>query len=513
MKLESTSPLAVQVEHVRRGKGHLTIYRTTSNGVVISELFSLKSLADVRGVEPHIMNGLYQRRNLEALMVPIVNAGTRSLRGFYLSDLETVETLLDTPGSRPVVRRVNPVNSATPELAPQSFESGRYFTISHLADQIGRSVTATRARLAKANLIPLMEDIYEAERPGRPRRGWHERYATQITNALLFGTPVEVERPQSLLGRTATPTAPVTPSPLAAERTAPHNHLAPVVPIQPAVNRVNPSNDPLQAEIDEMAAELEAFAAEPPPANYNPVKPERPRYRRIINRVRVPVAWERDPSLMPESEHDQAIMRRWDWLALPDEGAWQEAPENPHEPMFMGKLRAAYEKHVVPRAAKRQVEYRRTLAALQKDHAAAFRSRSLELVNEIDEKIRSLKAPDPADVEAFMADATRLLPLMKRTYDAIWGDNPRIFDEELMPIGNPEDFVDVALPPDEVVRAALDADSTPEDIEDVREGMRMREVNGERAYTDAEIEQAIASFRQTAAAPASPTDELESLAN
>lgn len=404
---QQTTPLAVTVSHVPRGTGHLTIYRTISNGRVVSELFTLKSLADVLGKEPHTINALYQRRSLDRIMVPICNPGTRPLRGFHLRDLEAVEEILATPGARPPkVNRVNPEH--VPEFYPQEFESGRYFTIPHLAEQIGRSLTATRARLEATNLIPYLEVIPEPSRtPGRPRRGWPEHFARKITDALVFGTPVEVERPQSLLGR--------------------------------VVSTTGTGAQPVRHDgLDDLASEVESLVANlPAPASAEPTAAPEPEV--VYNTARLEYAWQVDPTLAPASDAERRVLKDWESFATAHGGKGDDAPRDPHAPDFLERMRAAFIARRVEPAEQQHEDHRREAMRLQRELKELLNLKSsdaLESARQIEAQIEALRAPPAVpDVDAFIEDVRRAMPLIERNHAAVYGPRAEIF--EVVPLQPP----------------------------------------------------------------------------
>jgi len=254
-------------------RGQLHVVQTLKGDTVVSEVFTLASLAMAMDMSMAAMNGRYVRAQLRHWNVPVVTGSGRPHRGFPMALLDDVVRLIETKGATLSVNGTQTDVTTAPrtvgELVPEYKGGEKYLTVEALATGFSLAPTTIRRRLMDAGIYKRFEPLRAHQFGGRPKLGIHERHWGDIMLVLQGDTlrrdmrndPVEMARVNDRRREAATEmrsaVAPHTPPP--GIRSFDADTLAPVVPLRGAV----PAREPLvsQETIDALAADIEATLA------------------------------------------------------------------------------------------------------------------------------------------------------------------------------------------------------------------------------------------------------------
>lgn len=262
------------VRYETMGKGRLKIRGAYKDGQLIGEAFTLESLAHVLDMPMSTIDGRYARGKLAKWSVPIINGYGRPARGFPLPLLNDVIAIIttkgacvghDVNGSGPA--QIKPVRQAN-DLRPEYFAGQQYFTVPSLSYAFGYSETTIRKKLERAGLMCKFVNLASPEFGGRPKRGIPAKYLADvklaITEGVTFMTGMEralhaagYEQAKADMQASIAPHEPPPPNSL---RAWDRSTMAPVVPVKPPVNAVNPAFD-ADLEVGDLMAQLEHIVA------------------------------------------------------------------------------------------------------------------------------------------------------------------------------------------------------------------------------------------------------------
>lgn len=192
--IDQLTRVQTKIRRVQMGRGYLKIYSRMVNDQVLTEAFTLQSLAECMGLPAGTVEGRYHRGRLFNWKIDIPTGESRPVRGFPLPLLEQVMTILTTRGARvestgntdKVVGR-QPKGDAKFPLVYEKHAGQQYITIPALADHYGRSTTAIRNRLVKSGLLAKAVNLNSPAQGGRPRRGWPVSLQAQLIDAIENG--------------------------------------------------------------------------------------------------------------------------------------------------------------------------------------------------------------------------------------------------------------------------------------------------------------------------------------
>lgn len=172
--------------------GRLRVIETYVNSQLVTEVFTLESLAYCMGMPMSTMDGRYKRAKLARWMVPVPSMAGRPMRGFpYQLLAPVVQAIMhphsvvtqDANGSGLNYQRRKQLS----ELRPEYFNGEPYYTVASLAHSFGLSETTVRNKLNVAGLMKRFQNLSSPAQGGRPKRGIPQRYLAQV-KLILDGT-------------------------------------------------------------------------------------------------------------------------------------------------------------------------------------------------------------------------------------------------------------------------------------------------------------------------------------
>ncbi len=256
------------------GSGRLVIYSTYIDNRIVSEAFTLESLAHVLDLPLTTLDGRYKRGRLSNWKVDIVGRSGRPSRGFPLAMLEKVINIVVTPGAYVQSTESGDRASRDPiqlkgELRPTMYMGKRFYTVPALAESFGYSETTIRNKLNRSGLLKKMQDLGSSRNGGRPQRGFDEKYLPQVKLAIVEGAVFRSEMDRILHRATGSidaarrevksMIAPHIPLEKGSLRAYDHTTMAPAIPVNAVNSDMNRRAD--DVDVDDLMASINAQLA------------------------------------------------------------------------------------------------------------------------------------------------------------------------------------------------------------------------------------------------------------